>query len=124
MVNFDNIVDTTGEFDSDDIVQNKAMAILAYIIFAIPLLAAKESKFVRYHTNQGLVLTIAFTAYGIVYDVVSDIILMISWRLRFLVMMLGLMSMVFVALMVIGIVNAANGRAKELPVIGKIRLLK
>ena len=30
----------------------------------------------------------------------------------------------YIVLAVIGIINAANGRAKELPVIGKIKLLK
>ena len=33
-------------------------------------------------------------------------------------------NLVFLVLAVIGIINAANGRAKELPVIGKIKLLK
>jgi len=31
---------------------------------------------------------------------------------------------VFLVLAVLGIVNAANGRAKELPVIGKFKILK
>lgn len=45
-----------GKTELQDAQENKGMAVLAYLIFLIPLLAAKESKFARYHTNQGLVL--------------------------------------------------------------------
>lgn len=118
--------DTTAEYAAADIQQNKAMAILAYlgILVLIPLFAAKESKFARYHTNQGLVLAIAEIAYAIVLRILTAILLAISWRLLFLTSILGILSLLFVALAIIGIVNAANGRAKELPIIGKIKLLK
>ena len=118
-----NTADNTAQFDAQDIQNNKAMAILAYFgpLVLIPLLAAKGSRFARYHTNQGLVLLIGWIAYSIVYGILRSIILAISWRLYFLVSIIGL---VFLVLAVIGIINAANGRAKELPVIGKIKLLK
>lgn len=121
-----NTADTTGEFDPQDIQNNKAMAILAYIgiLVLIPLFAAKESRFARYHTNQGLVLCIAEVAYSILYMIVSTVILAISWRLYFLVTIIGLLGLVFLVFMILGIVNAAGGKAKELPLIGKIRILK
>ncbi|MGI6508084.1 MAG: hypothetical protein ACOX4A_06835 [Saccharofermentanales bacterium] len=102
------------------------MAILAYfgILVLIPLFAAKESKFARYHVNQGLVLFIAEVAYGIVYAILSSIIWAISWRLYFITRIIGIFSLVFLVLSVIGIVNAVNGQAKELPVIGKFKILK
>ena len=121
-----NTADNTAQFDAQDIQNNKAMAILAYFgpLVLIPLLAAKGSRFARYHTNQGLVLLIGWIAYSIVYGILRSIILAISWRLYFLVIIIGLVGLVFLVLAVIGIINAANGRAKELPVIGKIKLLK
>ena len=121
-----NTADNTAHFDAQDIQNNKAMAILAYFgpLVLIPLLAAKGSRFARYHTNQGLVLLIGWIAYSIVYGILRSIILAISWRLYFLVSIIGLVGLVFLVLAVIGIINAANGRAKELPVIGKIKLLK
>lgn len=121
-----NTSDNTSQFDAQDIQNNKAMAILAYlgILVLIPLFAAKESKFARYHTNQGLVLCISEIAYGIAYSILTGIILAISWRLYFLTSIIGLIGFVFLVLLIIGITNAANGRAKELPVIGKIKLLK
>ncbi len=124
--NFNNTTDTTAEFDAQDITSNKAMAILAYLgpLVLIPIFAAKGSKFARYHSNQGLLLLIACVAWSIVYSILSSIILAISWRLYFITSIIGLVSLVFLVLAIIGISNAANGRAKELPVIGKFRLLK
>ncbi len=118
--------DTTAQYDADDIEKNKAMAIIAYlgILVLIPLLAAKESKFARFHTNQGLVLCLSAIVYSILYSILSSIIIAISWRLAFLVSILGLVGIVFFVLMILGIINAANGKAKELPVIGKYKLLK
>ena len=58
--NLNNTNDFTEEFEQEDIQNNKTMAILAYIgiLVLIPIFAAKESKFARFHANQGLVLLI------------------------------------------------------------------
>ena len=124
--NLNNTADTTAEFDAQDITSNKAMAILAYFgpLVLIPIFAAKQSKFARYHSNQGLVLLIASILYGIAYSILSSIILAISWRLYFIVSIIGLVSIVITILAIIGIINAATGKAKELPLIGKFKILK
>ena len=124
--NLNNTADTTAEFDQADIVNNKAMGILAYLgpLVFIPMFAAKGSKFARFHANQGLTLFIACVAWSIVYSILNWILLAISWRLYFISVIIGLLSLVFLALAVLGIVNAAKGRAKELPVIGKFKILK
>lgn len=111
--NLNNTTDSTANFTQEDIAQNKVMAVLAYIIFLIPLLAAKESPFARYHTNQGLILFLA----GIAVMVVG-VIPIIGW-------LIALLAPLFITVLaVIGIVNAAGGKAKELPLIGKFQLLK
>lgn len=97
-----------------DIDNNKVMGILAYILFLIPLLAAKESKFARYHTNQGLVLFLSMFA---IY-VAGAMLPFIGW----LLVILGRLAVL--VLMVIGIITAAKGEMKPLPVIGSINLLK
>ncbi len=124
--NLNNTADTTAEFDQEDINNNKAMAILAYFgpLVLIPIFAAKGSKFARYHSNQGLVLLLAAILYGFAYGILSSIILAISWRLYFIVSIIGLVSIVITILAIIGIINAATGKAKELPLIGKFKILK
>ena len=53
--NLGNTADVTGDFDAADIAKNKVLSLFAYIgiLFLIPLLAAPNSKFARFHTNQG-----------------------------------------------------------------------
>lgn len=122
-----NTADITADFDANDITQNKAMGILAYFgpLCFIPMFAAKDSKFARFHANQGLVLLIACVACGIAAAILNAIILAISWRLFFISTIISpVVYIAFGILAIIGIINAANGKAKELPVIGKIKILK
>ena len=119
---FNNTEDTTSRFEPADVEENRAMGILAYLswLVLIPLLAAPKSPFARYHANQGLVLAIVST-------VVCVLLGALTWIpvLGIIVgIVLSLVSIFFLILAIIGIVNAANGKAKELPIIGKIRLLQ
>jgi uncharacterized membrane protein len=98
-----------------DVEKNKTMAILAYILFFLPLLAAKDSPFAMYHANQGLVLFL----FSVAVNIVGGIIPVVGW---FVVLPVGcIMALVF---MVMGIINAANGQMKPLPLIGGINILK
>jgi len=110
---FNNTADTTAEFTAEDIEKNKVMALLAYIIFLIPLLAAKDSKFARFHTNQGIILVI-----GAVIASIIAVIPIIGWIIA------PILSVIITVLAIIGIINAAGGKAKELPLLGKFKILK
>jgi len=105
--------------DSSDVEKNKVMAILAYIIFFVPLLAAKDSPFAKYHANQGLTLFIAWIAVAIVRTFFF-FIPVIGWiiSLALVVVDLGLLVLV-----VLGIMNASKGVMEPLPIIGKYTLL-
>lgn len=115
-----------GQADIKDAQDNKVMAILAYFgpLVLIPMFAAKNSKFARYHSNQGLVLFIACIIYSIAYSIVSAIVLAISWRLYFITSILGFVSIAFTVWAVLGIINACKGEMKPLPFIGHITILK
>lgn len=134
-----NTADNTADFAPQDITDNKVMAILAYFgpLVLIPILATPKSKFARYHANQGLILLIADIAYGIVQGILGAVLRAIfSWNWNYgylggrgaiygiLTTVLSLVWIVFTVLAVIGIINAVNGKAKELPIIGKIKILK
>lgn len=121
-----NTADTTAQYDPADVEKNKAMGVLAYLswLVLIPIFAAKDSRFARFHANQGLVLFIASAIFGVARWILSEILLAISWRLYFVTIIISLFGLVFLALAIIGIVNAATGKAIELPVIGQIRILK
>ncbi len=114
--------DRTQEFDAQDAQTNKTMGILAYISFLVlvPIFSAKESKWARFHANQGLVLFIAEVALWLT-AVIFGFIPVLKYIIP-IVCYLGQCGCV--ALSVIGIVNAAKGKAVELPLIGSIKILK
>ncbi len=116
--------DFTNDFDSNDVAQNKVTAIIGYIppLFFIQLITAKGSKYARFHANQGLILLIGYAAVSIVVTILSTIFSLIG--LRFVGTILGFLEVVPVLLSVFGIVQTAKNRSKELPVIGKFRILK
>ena len=106
--------DSARQEELADIEKNKAMGILAYILFIIPLLAAKDSKFAMYHANQGLVLFISAVA----AQIFAHMIPFIGW------MIAPMLSLGVLVLMVVGIVSASKGEMKPLPLIGGLNILK
>ena len=85
-----------------------AMAVVAYILFFIPLLTeSKNDPFVMFHVKQGLVLLIT----GVAVSILG------------MIPILGLLALplnlVLFVLWIMGILNALNGEKKELPIIGQ-----
>ncbi|MBE6288247.1 MAG: zinc ribbon domain-containing protein [Mediterranea massiliensis] len=128
-----NTTDNTADFEKGDIESNKVMSVLAYFGFLvlIPILAAKNSPFARYHSNQGLVLFLAMLGYSIADGILTSILRAVLYKGLGLwsiystcSSIINLLYIGFTILAVIGIINALNGRAKELPIIGKFKVLK
>ena len=103
--------------------QNKGMAVVAYILFIVPLItgAYRKSPFVKYHTNQGTVLFIAFVAMCIVLTIL-ELILRFLWILWALLW--PLIAIVILVLLIIGVIHALGGRMKPLPIFGKFTIIK
>jgi uncharacterized membrane protein len=98
--------------DDVDAEKNKGMAILAYFIFFIPMLTdAKNSKFAMFHANQSLILTIGFVA-----------MMFISMGIITMILTFPISVALFV-FWIMGLINAAGGEMKELPLIGGIHIL-
>ena len=128
MANILDTPDTTSYYSRSDIEDNKLMAVLSYlgILVLIPILAAKDSPFAKFHATQGLNLLIVSVAWSIVSGIIGAILgaigvtfLSVLWSI-----ITWLVSIVIFLTMVIGIINAAQGKAKELPIIGGFRILK
>ena len=85
---------------------NKGIAIISYFLFFLPYLTGHIiDKFVMFHANQALILTIAWFA--------LTFIPILGWLLNIVVFIFWIM----------GIVSAANSQTKPLPIIGNIHLL-
>ncbi len=99
----------------------KAFGILAYLgwLVLVPIFAGK-TEFSRFHANQGLVLAIAEIVVTIV-AVIMMFIPIVGWIIGILLYLVDLVALVFA---IMGIVNAAQGQMKPLPIIGNIKILK
>ena len=117
-----NTKDHTPEFDSADIEKNRLLSLFAYLgpFILIPFLAAKDSKFAHYHVKQGLVLFIAALILGIVDSLLGGIFLL-GTIIHIVCVILGL---AILALAILGIYYAVTGKAKDLPLISKVNLIK
>ena len=101
--------------DPVDCERNKYLAALCYFNFLfgiIGLLAEPNSRFIRFHLNQSLVLTI----FSVLCTLVC-IIPVLGWLIGSVG---GVMVIVFV---IMGIVRACKGEATELPIVGKYTIL-
>jgi uncharacterized membrane protein len=112
--------------DPADVEQNKVMAILAYFIFFLPLLAAPKSRFARYHGNQALLLVIAWVANLVIFGCGGSLLTAVTrgYAAFCCFPLAGLIGLAVLVLLILGIVNAANGVMKPLPLIGQFTLIK
>ena len=122
--------DVTSSIDAVDIQNNTLVSVLAYldILVLIPLIFSRDSRYARFHTNQGLVLLIFTVAAFAVRRILTALIGWIpifGWLGAWIVnIVFGLAGIGILILAIIGIINALSGRAKRLPVIGGIDILK
>ncbi|MDE5994263.1 MAG: zinc-ribbon domain-containing protein [Oscillospiraceae bacterium] len=113
--------------EAQDTENNKAMAAISYlgVLALIPLFAAKESPFARFHCNQGLILLIANVALAILKQVNSSLIYSISSILGGIVGIgFNSVSICIWVFAMRGLIAALKGEKKELPLIGGLKILK
>jgi uncharacterized membrane protein len=108
---------------TDELSDHKLYAILGYIIpflFFLPLLqdSSKNNVFARFHANQQLLILIILVSFW----ALNNVLFMILYFIWFAIA--PLISLAILVLVIIGVINAAKGEMKELPIIGKFRLLK
>ncbi|MGN0517757.1 MAG: zinc-ribbon domain-containing protein [Acutalibacteraceae bacterium] len=131
---FFNTPDSTAAFNPMDIQQNKFMAILSYFgLFAlIPYFGAKQSPYAQYHAKQGMNLMLVDIGVGILAFLLGliKVTKVYGWIPQqvtpgWVVAIQAILWLIVLAFAIIGIVNAAEGKAKELPIIGKyIKIFK
>lgn len=100
-------------FSAEDIEKNKTMAGLAYFIFFLPLIVCPDSAYAKFHANQGLILLIVALGGGFILGVTVIGTILIP-----------LLSLAVFVFQIMGLINGLQGKAKELPIIGKYRIIK
>jgi uncharacterized membrane protein len=129
-------------FESKEVESGKGMAILAYIIALIPFFAEKNNKFVRFHAVQGMNILIIAVGWSILAGIVGGIVtsaltsgcfsywytghtgmceLGLAGIISFI---LWVPSIIIGILDLMGLIYAASGKAKEVPLLGKVKIIK
>ena len=102
--------------DQSTIDEGKTMAIISYIFTPIGLLIAylmnndKNNAFVKFHIGQSVRLAIL----GVANYALGRIL---PYSMGFITSIISLGILVF---MILGIINAVNGKVQKLPIIGSI----
>lgn len=125
--------DYTETFSLEEIESGKALSIVSYLIPLVPFILSKKNNYVRFHTLNGMNILFTYLIFLIIKrtlsyifgtpcDLVSGlkcIILPISLRMFF-----ALANMIFSFIVLYGLLNVCNNKAKEIPIISKIKLFK
>lgn len=95
---------------------NKTLSILSYVTligWLIAYLSGKDKAdaLLKYHLKQSLGLAIVSILFSIVLNVIASIVPALSF--------LSIAGLVILVFWILGIINAANGALKPIPVFGK-----
>ena len=109
--------------DPADVSKNKVFAVLSYfgILFILPLLCCKDSAYAKFHANQGLLIFILELVVGIlraIFGAIGGVFAVVGGIVT------GLISLLTLVFFILGLVSAAQGTMKPLPLIGSIRIIK
>lgn len=123
----------TFHFDSKDVAENKAMGILSYLGFLslIPYFSVKNSPYVSHHARQGvtlflfeIVITIVIGALSLIKVDVDGLFGYVQCIPAPVLGIMGILGLVVLVYVIIGICNAITDEAKELPLIGRLHIIK
>lgn len=119
------------EEKKDEETARKVIFSLCYvwgILFFLPLVMYKNDEEAKFHANQGLALLIVSVVGNAFFGIASAVFGLIPTVGGVLATIFGALAGVFSLAMLIlgilGIVNVVNGVCKELPIVGRFKLLQ
>lgn len=114
--------DHTMEFDPVDIKENAVVAAVCYItpLFFLPLILRPDSRFARFHANQGLLILI----FASILKAIPKCTKYMPVPLFFPTLTSYVLSVVAFGFFLYGFIHALKGEARELPFFGGITLIR
>ena len=127
-----NTKDYTNTFTKEEVVPFRILATMCYVpfLFLLPLLTGKykKSRFLYFHINQGLNLTLAW---AIVFFVNKVFRSLFTTTYRYSSTTPGWVDFIsyflyciVIAITVVGMINTFNGKSKNTSIVGGFRFLK
>lgn len=128
-----NTEDYTENYSLEEIESGKTLSIVSYLIPIVAFILSKKNSYVHYHTTNGMNILFTYLIFLIIKrtlsyifgtpcDLISGIkcmILPLSLRILF-----ALINMLFSFIVLLGLLNVCNNKAKDLPLISKIKFFK
>lgn len=110
--NFDKDISKTYINNSKPIIE--LVACLSYLLFFLPLIFCKKEPFARFHANQSLLLWITMAILYLAFVFIPNINV---WVVPIIIIfhIIGIFW---------GMYDSAHGKAKTLPLIGKLTIIK
>ena len=130
---FENLEDDTLSFSKEEIEDGKVMGVISYLIPFVPYLTEKNNGFVKYHAKQGMNLMMVYIMYLFLQISVGFIKVRRTicdgrveyWQTpQWLEFPLKVILLCILGLVVWGIVDVCNGKARKLPILNKIKIIK
>lgn len=119
-----NAQDVSDMFTAEDIEQNKAIVLVSTIfpiLFFLPVVVKPESGYGKFYANQILTYFVTSIVLNIVNAVLGAILGLIPLLGGILAALVGLaIVIVLLAIWLFLLVNAAQGKAKAIPIIGNL----
>ena len=108
-----------------DIDQNKkkvySLVSYVYILWLVGLLMDREDEDVKFHVNQGIILSIFVFSFLIILKILSSILFAIAPVLTFITSLLQIVLIILsIIFMTMGIINVIKGEKRPLPFIGEL----
>ena len=130
--NFIETKDHSKDYTNEELDKYKTQAIASYIPFVslyfVFTKKYKESSYLLFHVNQGFVITIICSIVGIIDFILSAIFSSMNLVLNSMPFIVSLpiyiLYFLIFLLILFGLSNASNNISRELPVVGKFKLLK
>ncbi len=127
-----NTQDHKNEFTVDEIKKFKASCMVSYIplvsLYFVVSNKVKQSVYLKFHVNQGLLITILWVIVFFISSILKSLFTTNSLLRNSTPGWVSLISYILYCicfvLTIFGIINTYNDSSKELPLLGKIKLLK
>ena len=100
----------------------KLFSVLSYlsVFWVVSLLVKPDDPTVKFHVNQGILLSIMAAAFSLIIAVLNAVFVFLPFMLVFTTLLSVVAGVIVFGLMVIGFINAVQKQEKPLPVIGQI----
>ncbi len=118
-----DVKDFSKDYTDKEKSEGMFFGILSYIsvLCLIPYFLEDKNNFVKFHAKQGLNLFLLEVIVGVSASILVFLLLFLGFAI---VLVRNIIECVFFVVSIMGIIDAATGKARELPIVNKIKIVR